>query len=126
MQICTGCNTSNLNTAVRCEKCGGELIPVVPQETLPMSRPATHQEMVEVMGQIQAQHIGLATVFSFLIPGLGQIFKGELGKGVIIMIAMVVGLILVGAFTADLPGGRWIVAIAYFIAWIFNIVDARS
>lgn len=34
---------------------------------------------------------GLAAVFSFIFPGLGQIYKGQVGKGIVWFIAVVVG-----------------------------------
>ena len=46
---------------------------------------------------------GLAAVLSFLIPGLGQIYNGEIGKGIIIIIVQIINgflaTIIVGFIT---------------------------
>lgn len=57
---------------------------------------------------------GIAAAASFVIPGLGQVYNGELGKGIlffimtVILIASVIGIILA------IP------------LWLFNIYDAYS
>ena len=59
---------------------------------------------------------GLATLFSFFFMGLGQIYNGQIGKGIlfIIMYAISIGLLffLVGFFTTP-------------ILWIWGMVDAN-
>ena len=44
--------------------------------------------------QPQIKNPGLAAVLSFLIPGLGQIYNGEVGKGILIIIVQVVNALL--------------------------------
>jgi TM2 domain-containing membrane protein YozV len=60
---------------------------------------------------------GLAVVFSFFIPGLGQIYNGQIGKGILFII---VGAIL--ALTIFVLVGF----ILYPIFWIYNLYDAYS
>ena len=58
---------------------------------------------------------GIAVILSFFIPGLGQIYNGEIGKGVLfIIIAFILALT-----TAVLIG-----FILYPIFWIYNMYDA--
>jgi len=49
---------------------------------------------------------GLAAILSFLLPGLGQMYNGEVGKGVIIIIVQVVNValmaIIIGFITAPI------------------------
>ena len=52
----------------------------------------------------------LAGVLSFILPGLGQVYCGRVGRGVGIWIAGMIGL---GCFV--IPG---------IIIWIFSIYDA--
>lgn len=58
---------------------------------------------------------GLAAVLSFLFPGLGQIYNGQIGKGVLFMVAQAINLLLMA------------VAIGlalYPLAWVWGMVDA--
>lgn len=54
----------------------------------------------------------LATVCSFFIPGLGQVYNGETAKGVGIFAGTLVGLFLV-----IIPG---------LIVWVFGLYDAYT
>ncbi len=58
---------------------------------------------------------GLAAVLSFILPGLGQIYNGQIGKGLLFIILLIVSvlsiLILIGIIL--LP-----------VFWIYNIYDA--
>ena len=60
---------------------------------------------------------GVAAVLSFLIPGLGQIYNGQIIKGiqfiVISVILSVLTIILIGF-------------ILYPIFWIYTIIDAYN
>lgn len=60
---------------------------------------------------------GVAAVLSFFVPGLGQIYKGELGKGIVIVAVYTVSWMLTCIF------------IGYFILvplWIWAIYDAYN
>lgn len=58
---------------------------------------------------------GVAAVLSFFWPGLGQIYNGEIGKGVLFIVIQVINafltLIIIGFITG-------------FIVWILGMVDA--
>lgn len=58
---------------------------------------------------------GLAAVLSFFFTGLGQIYNGQIGKGVVFIIIQIINVglmfILVGFLT-------------YPIVWIWGMVDA--
>lgn len=60
---------------------------------------------------VQQKH-GIPALLSFFIPGLGQIVKKEVGKGVVIFIGFVVGI-----FILVLPG---------LFIWIWQLVDAYN
>jgi len=54
---------------------------------------------------------------SFFIPGLGQIIKGEVGKGILIIIGLIISIfflfIVIGFITTP-------------ILWIWNVYDAYN
>ncbi len=57
----------------------------------------------------------LAAILSFLINGLGQIYNGEVGKGILIMVVQVVNVLLMGIFVGFITGP---------IVFIWSIYDA--
>ena len=58
---------------------------------------------------------GLAAVLSFFVPGLGQIYNGQIGKG----IAFIIGAVISGFLTMLIIG-----FITYPVLWIWAMVDA--
>ena len=60
---------------------------------------------------------GMPALFSFIIPGMGQIIKGQVGKGLWIMIAMVISIIAIF-------GGPGFISTP--ILWIWNVYDAYN
>ena len=59
----------------------------------------------------------LAAILSFIIPGLGQAYAGDIKKGIIFfIIALVLGIIV----TYVLNGATW----AYIIDFIYSIYAA--
>jgi len=61
------------------------------------------------------RHPGVAAVLSFVIPGLGQIYNGELGKG----FGFVAGVIISGLLCA-----LYIGMLLLPILWIWAVIDA--
>ncbi len=55
---------------------------------------------------------GIAALCSFFIPGLGQIYNGDVGKGIAVLLGT-----LIGALFLFIPG---------LIVWIFGIYDAHK
>ncbi|RKD76214.1 MULTISPECIES: DUF5683 domain-containing protein [Sinobaca] len=58
---------------------------------------------------------GLAAVLSFLIPGLGQIYNGQIFKGLIIIAIQAVNILLMAILIGY---------VTYFIFWVYAIYDA--
>jgi TM2 domain-containing membrane protein YozV len=58
----------------------------------------------------------LAGVLSFLFSGLGQIYNGDIERGLMIIIAQILQVVA-GAFI-------YVTFFTYFIVWIWNIFDA--
>ncbi|MCW3105738.1 MAG: hypothetical protein JWQ09_244 [Segetibacter sp.] len=64
---------------------------------------------------MQKQTYGLPALLSFFIPGLGQLIKGQIGKGILIWV--VGGLLTFFLF--------WTIIVPLVI-WIWNIYDAYN
>lgn len=58
---------------------------------------------------------GIAVVLSFFIPGLGQIYNGQIGKGIIIIILGVVFAALI-FILVGIP--------FYIVLWVYSMYDA--
>ena len=75
-----------------------------------------------------AQKYGFLAFLSFILPGLGQIVKGEGGKGLIIMFFIIGGWILF--FEYILLMHTLFLSAVVFLAltslWIWNIFDAYT
>ena len=65
----------------------------------------------------EEQKHGLPALVSFIFPGLGQIIKGHVGKGILIIVGMIISFLLVtvaiGLITTP-------------ILWIWNVYDAYN
>ena len=68
------------------------------------------------MPKAEQKH-GMPALLSFFIPGLGQIIKGRILKGILIMIGMAVSAFLIFAVIG---------IITTPILWIWNIYDAYN
>lgn len=62
---------------------------------------------------------GLAAVLSFLVPGLGQIYNGQVGKGLLILVFVVVLFALI-VTSPVIAGGL------AFLTWVLAIYDAYT
>ena len=58
------------------------------------------------------QKHGIPVVFSFFIPGLGQLIKGHLGKAIGFFLGSLIGL-----FLLVIPG---------VLIWLWNLYDAYN
>ena len=63
------------------------------------------------------QKHGVPAVISFFIPGVGQMIKGEVGKGIAILIGYVISWLLVFVFVGFITTP---------ILFIWNIYDAYN
>ncbi|MBI4494121.1 MAG: zinc-ribbon domain-containing protein, partial [Chloroflexi bacterium] len=104
---CSKCGTQADDSAQRCSKCGNELRPSA------AAYPAPSQPQVIVVRS--GKSAGLAAVLSFLWCGLGQIYNGQIGKGVVMGVLYLISAILIflviGIITTP-------------ILWTWGMVDA--
>lgn len=98
-----------------CSNCGDQIdekAEICPDCGVRQPRPAIYQEPV-----YQQKNPGIAAVLSAVFVGLGQIYNGEIAKGLIFMVAYFVSIlltfILIGIITTP-------------ILWIFGIYDAYN
>lgn len=103
------CNTCGAQIALQaefCPKCG--------------SRVSTQQMIVQPQAltqPVQRKNEGLAAVLSFLFTGLGQVYNGQIAKGIVFVVVGIVFAVLI-VFLIGI--------ILYPVFWIYNIYDAYS
>jgi TM2 domain-containing membrane protein YozV len=107
--FCYKCGTQTMADSEWCRQCGEALrAPVT--STLPAYAPQPHVLVVR-----SGKSAGLAAVLSFFWCGLGQIYNGEIAKGVIFIVLFGVSVltmfILIGWLTTP-------------VLWIWGMVDA--
>jgi len=96
-----------------CPNCGAELqyenAEVCPTRGVRIKNPPAPAD--------EFKSTGIAAIASFVIPGLGQIYCGEIGRGILILIGFVIAcltiIILIGIILAP-------------IVWVWNIYDAYT
>ena len=94
-----------------CPKCGEPLAKKEESSTVTINNNTTNTVVVSEKSPI------LALILSFIIPGLGEMYDGKIGKGFGILILAIISV----ALTLVLIG-----FIMYPIVWIYSMVDSYS
>ena len=106
MKYCPNCGKALANeTSNFCDNCGAKINNVNPPQQKEIVQPVA-QPVTEEKSPV------LAAVCSFFIPGLGQVYDGQMARGFAIFFGTLIGL-----FLLILPG---------MLVWLFGIYDAYS
>lgn len=65
----------------------------------------------------------IPAIASAFIPGLGQIFKNQIGKGIVFM-AIFFGWGILTFIPSLLPLSGLFIPVAAILAWLINVLDA--
>lgn len=84
-----------------------------PVELEPPPKPLTQNDIALIL--MQKKNPGVAAVLSFFWAGLGQIYNGQIAKGVALMIVQVINVLLLFVLIGF---------ITYPLVWLIGIVDA--
>ncbi len=95
-KFCAECGSQISGNAVMCPKCGAPVKGAV---------------------GIGAKNPGTAAVLSFFWTGLGQIYNGEISKGILLMIVQAVNVLLMLVIIGF---------ITFPIMWVYGIWDAHK
>ena len=161
MKTCPDCGTANNDLSGFCSKCSAELprklnlssAPIEPRQekqctsevepgdTEKLFRRA-ESHLSTLNGQMLAHRCGLAAALSALLPGLGQIYAGDIIKGMAMVASWVVGGFFYGRWIvtsisarselylwtdrSDLGLSHFLVGLVFVGFWIYAIVDAAS
>ncbi len=115
--FCSGCGRQMDAGEQFCPGCG--LKNPAPQSTSMVASAGTGVAPAQIPAQqiivVAEKSPGLAAVLSFFWAGLGQIYNGEISKGIVMMVAYVVSCILMAAVIGFITTP---------ILWIYGMVDA--
>lgn len=116
--FCPSCG-ANVESGKRfCENCGAPLtpapasVPVPPPPAPPQYSPPPPACIIPPQVPSQQKSAGLAAVASFICAGLGQVYNGRFGKGLLVLFGMIIGSMIF-----LVPG---------LIVWVYGIWDAYS
>jgi tetratricopeptide (TPR) repeat protein len=107
--------TGQLDEAKKCkDKIKSLDTPSFPEpKPIDQSYPTISQETPSQPNVVRIEkNPGIAALCSFFIPGLGQLYNGEVGKGVVILFGTIIG-----ALFFLIPG---------ILVWVFGIYDAHK
>ena len=157
LKICPDCGTANNDLNGFCSKCSAELprklnissAPIAPhaeKRQASDSEPSDTERLIkrtetrlsDISSQMLSHRCGLAAAFSALLPGLGQIYAGDIIKGMVMVIGWVVGGFFYGRWCVNsmIRAAKWgelglefshlLVGLVFVGFWIYAIVDAAS
>jgi TM2 domain-containing membrane protein YozV len=140
MAFCATCGTKMRESAAFCTRCGSKRFSdrttqIVARPGAPMASRNYYRLAGSTAPRaillINQKSSGLAIVLSFFWPGLGQLYTGQILKGILMLIAylplawigtiaLIAGLVTGGA--AALFG--FLALVGVFALWIYGMVDA--
>jgi len=105
-KYCSNCGIEIDSSLDNCPKCGVRQI-----------SPTGYKQTYQGYQKQNLKSPGLAAVLSFLIVGLGQIYNGQIAKGLLLLL----GAIISGVLMLILIG-----FIFWIIIWLYAIYDAYN
>jgi len=164
LKICPDCGTANNDLNGFCSKCSAELprklnissAPIAPhaeKRQASDSEPSDTERLIkrtetrlsDISSQMLSHRCGLAAALSALLPGLGQIYAGDIIKGMAMVASWVVGGFFYGRWIiasigarselypwanswdgSDLGLGHLLVGLVMIGFWVYAIVDAAN
>jgi TM2 domain-containing membrane protein YozV len=113
MAFCENCGKPLGENTTYCESCGakvGNTDPPIPMST--GNQGAVPVQTAHAAAQVQKKNPWISLILSLIITGVGQIYNGQIKKGIILLVAFIVVYLIF-----------WPLAL---IIWIFGMYDAYS
>ncbi len=105
-KFCVNCGAQIDARAEICPKCGVRVAPPPPPQA---PQPPQYNS--------EKKNEGLAAILSFLFIGLGQIYNGQIGKGIVMLVVGVVFAMMI-IILIGIP--------LYLVLWVYGIYDAYN
>ena len=126
---CSNCGTQIADTDKFCPSCGSRVGGNADYGCNP-------SPSFNSYGKYPLKDTGIALILSVIIPGLGQIYCGKVGRGISILVASIILAPIIYFFTcavfvATESGAAAVIgllaaALVGLVIWIWNILDARD
>jgi TM2 domain-containing membrane protein YozV len=115
---CPKCGKEILEGTRYCEFCGCDTMNYKANESNPSTgeNPNCECQNGDFVGVHKKKSEGLAAVLSFLIPGLGEMYVGRLGFGILLLVLDIVCAFLTLIFFVPIVG--------CLIIWVYSIYDS--
>ena len=94
-----------------CHHCGAEID--TDATTCPTCGLLQHGKQVSG----QTKNPGIAAILSFFVAGLGQIYNGQIGKGILLIVLQIVNVCLMVVLIGF---------VTYLITWAYGVWDAYT
>mgnify|MGYP000872158336 FL=1 len=120
--FCPKCGKDSAPGAKFCESCGPSLGAEQPSQAPPAYGPQPYQQPYgqPMYAPLPLKNAGIAAVLSFLWAGLGYIYLGLIGKGIVYMLLYIV-LWVIGAFVGVFTYGIGFLIPVIF--WVWQLYD---
>lgn len=118
---------------IKCPECGKEisdLAKACPSCGCPVHSGSVDEtesvRIVQMPPMKPKKNPGVAVVLSLLLPGLGQLYNGQIGIGLVMMV-IIVGMYILGSLGIFIGAGLhvWLIYDAYKHAYMLNSGTAR-
>lgn len=94
---CPECSTEISDKSISCIKCGYPIAPIIRKISETSNK--TEKKQIKIYPIEPQKNSGVAAVLSLIVPGLGQIYNGEIGLGLFLMVLTIGSyFILIGFF----------------------------
>ena len=123
-KFCSNCGESLDQESKKCSKCGIDF-----QQQQQVESNTSNRSIVD---QLPYKSPGTAALIAFIggifgLPGIGHIYVGKVGKGIGILISGIIIAVLLVIMVISLQSILlFILGIAYFVLWIWQIFNARK
>jgi len=130
---CQKCGKETKDNVAFCSSCGASTNGSTQTNNIPNYGPQNNNYVYS-----REKSNGVGIILGFLIPGLGHLYAGKIGKGLLIMFSgIILGTLaiitLLGAISIDSTGAFVgatiffiVFPIIYFVIWIWNMYDVNK
>jgi len=99
MTYCENCGAAVKAGDAFCENCGAPITPARGEIPPPAAEGGPHpepagKEQGDIAGPAREKNAPLAAIASLLFSGLGQVYNGSFGKGLMIFVGTLIGLLI--------------------------------
>lgn len=124
MAYCTKCGARLPDDSMYCPSCGSRVGAAGPEPDRGYAPPAQEYSPREDVIILHDKSEGIAAVLSFLVPGLGQIYVGKIGRGIGLLFMLFVLWFAMIMLIAMVPEATLLILALFLCYYVYCIYDA--